>query len=92
MDKTNYRYNNNINDINFRYILESKKKHSTIHKSIKVNYYKMLNILEFNNKCDDLGVNYNKGTTRQIQYIMHLLLKCDEVIKCNVYVNDQIIL
>ena len=52
----------------------------------------MLNILEFNNKCDDLGVNYNKGTTRQIQYIMHLLLKCDEVIKCNVYVNDQIIL
>ena len=88
----NYRYNNNINDINFRYILESKKNNAVIQKSIKVDYYKMLNILEFNNKCDDLGVNYNKGTTRQLQYIMHLLLKCDEVIKCNVYVNDKIIL
>ena len=87
-----YRYNNNINDINFRYILESKKNTAVIQKSIKVDYYKMLNILEFNNKCDDLGVNYNSATTRQLQYIMHLLLKCDEVIKCNVYVNDQIIL
>ena len=94
MDKTNYRYNNSINNINFRYILESKKKHSVIHKSIKVDYYKMLNILEFNNKCDDLGVNYNKGTTRQLQKIQMTLLRTKDlnIIKCNVYVNDQIIL
>ena len=83
---------NNINDINFRYILETKKDHSIIHKSIKVDYLKMINILGYNNKCDDIGINYNKGNTRQIQFIQQLLLKCDEIIKCNVYINDQIIL
>ena len=94
MDKTNYRYNNNINDINFRYILESKKNNSVIHKSIKVSYYKMIDLLELKNTNDDLGVSYNKATTRQLQKIQMTLLKTKDlnIIKCNVYVNDQIIL
>ena len=90
----NYRYNNNINDINFRYILESKKKHSVIHKSIKVSYYKMINLLELKNTNDDLGISYNKCTSRQLQKIQMVLLRTKDlnIIKCNVYVNDQIIL
>ena len=89
-----YRYNNNVNDINFRYILESKKKHSVIHKSIKVSYYKMINLLELKNTNDDLGVSYNKCTTRQLQKIQMTLLRTKDlnIIKCNVYVNGQIIL
>ena len=89
-----YRYNNNINDINFRYILESKKKHSVIHKSIKVSYYKMINLLELKNTKDDLGISYNKCTSRQLQKIQMTLLRTKDlnIIKCNVYVNDQIIL
>ena len=89
-----YRYNNNINDINFRYILESKKKHSVIHKSIKVSYYKMINLLELKNTNDDLGISYNKCTSRQLQKIQMTLLRTKDlnIIKCNVYVNDQIIL
>ena len=90
----NYRYNNNINDINFRYILESKKKHSVIHKSIKVSYYKMINLLELKNTNDDLGISYNKCTSRQLQKIQMVLLRTKDlnIIKCNVYVNNEIIL
>ena len=89
-----YRYNNNINDINFRYIYETKKKHSVIHKSIKVSYYKMINLLELKNTNDDLGISYNKCTSRQLQKIQMTLLRTKDlnIIKCNVYVNDQIIL
>ena len=45
-------------------------------------------------KNDDLGINYNKGTSRQLQLIQQLLLKTKElnIIKCNVYINDQVIL
>ena len=76
------------------YILESKKKHSVIHKSIKVSYYKMINLLELKNTNDDLGISYNKCTSRQLQKIQMVLLRTKDlnIIKCNVYVNDQIIL
>ena len=89
---SNYRYNNNISDINFRYVFQTQKGTNLIHRSIKVGYYKMLDILEFTSKKDDLGISYNKCTTRQLQFIQHLISKDENVIKCSVYVGDQIIL
>ena len=88
----NYRYNNNINDINYRYIYQLKKDNGIINKSIKISYLKLIELLEL--KKDDLGYNYNLGTTRQLQLIQHLLLKTKDlnIIKCNVYINEQIIL
>ena len=87
-----YQYNNNINDINFRYIVNIPKNNGYIAKSVKIKYLQLINMLEL--KKDDLGINYNKGTYRQLQLIQQLLLKTKElnIIKCNVYINDQIIL
>ena len=87
-----YRYNNNIDSINYRYILQVKKDNNIINKSIKISYLKLIQLLEL--KKDDLGYNYNLGTTRQLQLIQHLLLKTKDlnIIKCNVYINDEIIL
>jgi len=87
-----YQYNNNINDINFRYIVNIPKNNGYIAKRVNIKYLDLVNMLEL--KKDDLGINYNKGTSRQLQLIQHLLLKTKElnIIKCNVYINDQIIL
>ena len=88
----NYRYNNNIHDINYRYVFQSKKDNNIINKSVKISYLKLIKLLEL--KKDDLGYNYNLGTTRQLQLIQHLLLKTKDlnIIKCNVYIYDEIIL
>ena len=88
----NYRYNNSINSINYRYILQIKKDKSIINKSIKVSYLKLVELLEL--KKDDFNIDYNLGTTRQLQLVQNLLLKNKDlnIIKCNVYINDQIIL
>jgi len=87
-----HQYNNNINDINFRYIVNISKNNGYIAKRVNIKYLDLVNMLEL--KKDDLGINYNKGTSRQLQLIQHLLLKTKElnIIKCNVYINDQIIL
>ncbi len=87
-----YRYNNNISDVNFRYVFETKKDNGVIQKSVKVDYYKMLEILDFKDKKDDLGISYNKCTSRQLQFISHLISKSDDVLRCNVFVGGQIIL
>ena len=91
---SNYRYNNNISDINFRYVFQTKKDNGVIQRSVKVDYYKMLEILDFKDKKDDLGISYNKCTTRQLQFISHLISKSDDVVgnRCNVYINDEVIL
>ena len=83
---------NDINNINFRYIVQTKKDNSIISKSVKIGYYKLIDLLELKN--DDLGISYQKATTRQLQLIQHLLLKTKDlnIIKCNVYVNNQVIL
>ena len=88
----NYRYNNNIHDINYRYVFQSKKDNNIINKSVKISYLKLIELLEL--KKDDLGYNYNLGTSRQLQLIQHLLLKTKDlnIIKCNVYINDEVIL
>ena len=87
-----YRYNNNISDINFWYVFQTKKDNGVIQRSVKVDYYKMLEILDFKDKKDDLGISYNKCTSRQLQFISHLISKSDDVLRCNVYVGGQIIL
>ena len=87
-----YRYDNNISDISFRYVFQTKKDNGVIQKSVKVDYYKMLEILDFKDKKDDLGISYNKCTSRQLQFISHLISKSDDVLRCNVYVGGQIIL
>jgi hypothetical protein len=87
-----YQYNNTINDINFRYIVNVPKNNGFIAKRVKIKYLELINILEL--KKDDLGYNYTNATSRQLQLIQHLLLKTKDlnIIKCNVYINDQIIL
>ena len=87
-----YQYNNTINDINFRYIVNIPKNNGYIAKRVNIKYLELINMLELKN--DDLGINYNKGTSRQLQLIQHLLLKTKDlnIIKCNVYINDQVIL
>ena len=87
-----YRYDNNISDVNFRYVFQTKKDNGVIQRSVKVDYYKMLEILDFKDKKDDLGISYNKCTSRQLQFISHLISKSDDVLRCNVYIGGQIIL
>tara|TARA_R100001463_G_scaffold40978_1_gene86645 strand:- start:205 stop:477 length:273 start_codon:yes stop_codon:yes gene_type:complete len=89
---SNYRFNNDINSINYRYIIQTKKDNNIINKSIKVSYLKLIELLEL--KKDDLGISYNLGTSRQLQLIQHLLLKTKalNIIKCNVYIDNDIIL
>ena len=92
MNKNSYSYNHSINDINYRYIVQIKKDNNIISKSIKIDYLKSINLLEL--KKDDLNIDYKQGTTRQLMLIQHLLLKNKDlnIIKCNVYINDEIIL
>lgn len=89
---SNYRYNNSINNINYRYIVQIKQDKNIINKSIKINYLKLIELLEL--KKDDFNIDYNLGTTRQLQLVQNLLLKNKDlnIIKCNVYINDEIIL
>jgi len=89
---SNYIYNNDINSINYRYIVQTKKDNNIINKSIKVSYLKLIQVLEL--KKDELGISYNLGTSRQLQSLQMLLLKTKalNIIKCNVYINDEVIL
>jgi|TARA_R100001530_G_scaffold116341_1_gene83402 hypothetical protein len=88
----NYRYNNDLSSVNFRYIAQIKKDNNIINKSIKIPYLKLIELLEL--KKDDLNIDYKCGTTRQFQLLQMLLLKEKDlnIIKCNVYVGDEIIL
>ena len=87
-----YQYNNTINDINFRYIVNVPKNNGFISKKVTMKYLDLINMLEL--KKDDFGYNFKEGNTRQLQLLQNLLLKTKElnIIKCNVYINDQIIL
>ena len=88
----NYRYNNNIDSINYRYVYQTKKDNNLISKSVKISYLKLIDLLEL--KKDDLNIDYKKATSRQLQLIQMMLLKNKDlnIIKCNVYINDEIIL
>ena len=88
----NYRYNNSINNINYRYIVQIKQDLNIINKSIKISYLELIELLEL--KKDDLNIDYKKAITRQLQLLQMMLLKNKDlnIIKCNVYINNEIIL
>ena len=88
----NYRHNNSINSINYRYIVQIKKDTNIINKSIRISYLKLNELLEL--KKDDLNISYLKATTRQLQLLQMMLLRNKDlnIIKCNVYINDEVIL
>ena len=92
MNKTNYIYNNSLNSVNYRYIVQIKKGNGFVSKSVKIGYLKLIQLLEL--KKDDLNNSFLDGTTRQLQLVQNLLLKTKDlnIIKCNVYINDEIIL
>ena len=66
------------------------------HKVLKccVKYQKLIQVLELYNTKDNKDNLYNKGYTYQLQQLQQTLLKDKDlnIIKCNVYVNDEIIL
>ena len=66
------------------------------HKVLKcyVKYQELIKVLELYNTKDNKGYLYNKGYTYQLQQLQQTLLKDKDlnIIKCNVYVNNQIIL
>ena len=54
----------------------------------------MLELLEMTNKKDKKGQLYSKGHTYQLQWMQDFLLnnKDLQICKCNIYIDDQIIL
>ena len=85
--------NNNIifnSNINFQYYF--KENHKV--KKVKIKYYDLLNILELRTKKDKKDNYYINGYSYQLQQIQQTLLKTKDlnIIKCNVYIDDDIIL
>ena len=54
----------------------------------------MLELLEMTNKKDNKNQLYSKGYTYQLQWMQNFLLnnKDLQICKCNIYLDDQIIL
>ena len=78
--------------MNIMFIYYFKKNHK-VHKA-KLNYFTLLNLLELSNKKDKRGVSYKKAITPQLMELQQTLLKIKElnIFKCNVFLNDKIIL
>ena len=76
--------------INIKYYY---KKNHRVYKNI-ITYHKMLELLEMTNKKDKKGQLYSKGHTYQLQWMQDFLLnnKDLKICKCNIYIDDQIIL
>ena len=77
---------------NIRFVYYFKKNHK-IYKN-KLTYLELLKLLEMDNKTDKKGQLYIKGHTYQLQWMQEFLLNNKElgIGKCNVYIDDQIIL
>ena len=69
------------------------KKNHQVYKKI-ITYHGMLELLEMTNEIDKKGQFYSKGHTYQLQWIQDFLLNCKDlqVCKCNIYLDDQILL
>ena len=83
-----------INNINFRYIYEIKKNNGVIHQKVVIPYLKLISMLELYNTKDSKGNLYNNGYTYQLMNLQDTLLKTEDlnIIKCNVYLVEQVIL
>ena len=79
-----------MNNINIVYYF---KKNHQVYKN-KITYYKMLDLLELSNKKDKKGNLYTKGYTYQLQWMQEFLLNNKDlnIGKCNIFINNDIIL
>ena len=68
------------------------KKNHEIQKCC-VKYLEFLKVIDYYNKVDNKGNNYNCGYTYQLLYFQNYLLNTKElnIGKCNFYLNDEII-
>lgn len=68
-----------------------KKNHKVLKCCVK--YLEFLKVVDYYNKVDNKGQNYNSGHTYQLLYFQNLLLNNKElnIFKCNFYLNDEII-
>ena len=87
MNNKNIVFNSNIK---FKYYF----KENHIVKKVIIKYYDLLELLELKNKKDNKNNYYINGYTYQLQTIQQTLLNNKElnIFKCNVFINDEIIL
>ena len=83
----NITFNSNIK---FKYYFKSNNQV----KKVIIKYYDLLNLLELRNKKDNKDNYYINGHTYQLQQIQNTLLNNKDlnIFKCNVFINDEIIL
>ena len=69
------------------------KKNHIVKKNV-IKYYDLLELLELKNKKDNKGNYFINGNSYQLQQIQNILLNNKElnIFKCNVFINDEIIL
>ena len=84
------------NNITFNSNIIFKYYFKENHKVLKccVHYQQLIKVLELYNTKDKKDNLYNKGYTYQLQKMQQTLLNTKDlnIFKCNVFVNDQIIL
>ena len=87
MNNKNIVFNSNIK---FQYYF----KENHIVKKVIIKYYDLLDLLELRNKKDNKNNYYINGYSYQLQQIQSTLLNNKElnIFKCNIYINDEIIL
>ena len=84
---------NNIT-FNSNIIFKYYFKQNHVVKKVVLKYYDLLNMLELRNKKDKKDNYYICGHTYQLQQMQQTLLNTKDlnIFKCNVFINDQIIL
>tara|TARA_Y100000361_G_C11146152_1_gene338145 strand:+ start:349 stop:612 length:264 start_codon:yes stop_codon:yes gene_type:complete len=87
MNDKNIIFNSNIK---FKYYFKLNNKV----KKVVIKYYDLLDLLELRNKKDNKNNYYINGYTYQLQQIQNTLLnnKDLKIFKCDIFVNDEIIL
>ena len=77
-------------NIKFKYYFKLNNKV----KKVVIKYYDLLDLLELRNKKDNKNNYYINGYTYQLQQIQNTLLnnKDLKIFKCDIFVNDEIIL
>jgi hypothetical protein len=79
--------------MNKAYFIYYFKKNHRVHKN-KLSYLDLVKMLELNKKNDKKGEPYIKAHTYQLQWMQEFLLNNKElqIFKCNVCIDNQVIL